>query len=53
VAAKLLEYRAGRRARFATQGIVGSTLVFHGDIIGIPFSKKLAEPAEPAAGDPT
>jgi 3-hydroxyacyl-[acyl-carrier-protein] dehydratase len=40
LAARLLEFRAGRRARFSVQGIVGSTLVFHGDIIGVPFSKR-------------
>src|SRR5262245_29397007 len=40
VVAQLLEFRAGRRARFSTQGIVGQTLVFHGDIIGVPFSKR-------------
>ena len=39
VVAKLTEHRVGRRAIFACQGIVGRNLVFHGDIIGVPFSK--------------
>jgi 3-hydroxyacyl-[acyl-carrier-protein] dehydratase len=38
--AQLNEFRAGRRAKFSTQGIVGSALVFHGDIVGVPFSKR-------------
>jgi 3-hydroxyacyl-[acyl-carrier-protein] dehydratase len=40
VAAQLLEFRAGRRARFSVQGVVGSTLVFHGEVTGVPFSKR-------------
>jgi 3-hydroxyacyl-[acyl-carrier-protein] dehydratase len=40
LAAQLLEYRAGRRAKFSVQGIVGNTLVFHGDVVGVPFSKR-------------
>lgn len=39
VVARLTEHRPGRRAIFACQGIVGKNLVFHGDIIGVPFSK--------------
>jgi 3-hydroxyacyl-[acyl-carrier-protein] dehydratase len=41
VAARMTEHRVGRRAIFACQGIVGKSLVFHGDIIGVPFSKPL------------
>ena len=43
MAAHMNEYRAGRRAVFAVQGIVGEKLVFHGDIIGVPFSKSKSE----------
>ena len=39
IAARMNEYRPGRRAIFSCQGIVGRSLVFHGDIIGVPFSK--------------
>jgi 3-hydroxyacyl-[acyl-carrier-protein] dehydratase len=40
LAAQLIEFRPGRRAKFSVQGIVGNTLVFHGDIVGVPFSKR-------------
>jgi 3-hydroxyacyl-[acyl-carrier-protein] dehydratase len=43
IVAKLTEHRVGRRAIFACQGIVGTSLVFHGDIIGVPFSKPPAK----------
>ena len=43
IAAKLTEHRPGRRAIFACQSIVGQNLVFHGDIIGVPFSKPPAQ----------
>jgi len=38
IAARMIEYRV-RRTKFACQGIVGRSLVFHGDVIGTPFSK--------------
>ena len=40
IAARLTEYRPRRRAIFSCQGIVGKSIVFHGDIIGVPFSKR-------------
>jgi 3-hydroxyacyl-[acyl-carrier-protein] dehydratase len=44
VAAQMTEHREGRRAIFACQGIVGKSLVFHGDVIGVPYSKPVANP---------
>ena len=38
IAIKAIDIRPRRRALFTCQGIVGSTLVFHGDVIGVPFS---------------
>ena len=37
---RMIEYRAGRRSIFSCQAIVGKSLVFHGDVIGVPFSKR-------------
>lgn len=55
IAARMTDYRAGRRAVFAAQGIVRGTLVFHGDIIGVPFSMSTARTqrlAKQSAGGP-
>jgi 3-hydroxyacyl-[acyl-carrier-protein] dehydratase len=38
IAARMIEFRPGRRAVFSCQGIVGKNIVFHGDIVGVPFS---------------
>jgi 3-hydroxyacyl-[acyl-carrier-protein] dehydratase len=39
IVARLVEVRPGRRAIFNCQGIVDGSLVFHGDVIGVPFSQ--------------
>src|SRR5206468_3402096 len=38
--AQLVDFRPRRRAIFNVQGIVGETIVFHGDLIGVPFTSK-------------
>lgn len=48
MAARVLEVRLGRRALFATQGIVDGNLIFHGDIIGMPFSTTRPETEGPS-----
>ncbi len=40
MAARATDIRIGRRANFQTQGIVDGSLVFHGDIIGVPFTRR-------------
>jgi 3-hydroxyacyl-[acyl-carrier-protein] dehydratase len=45
--ARAVQIRAGRRAVFNTQGIVAGSLVYQGDVIGIPFSRTATKP--PAA----
>jgi 3-hydroxyacyl-[acyl-carrier-protein] dehydratase len=47
VAARMTEHRRGRRAIFACQGIVGKSLVFHADVIGVPYSKQAEKIADP------
>jgi 3-hydroxyacyl-[acyl-carrier-protein] dehydratase len=37
--ARAVQIRAGRRAVFNTQGIVAGSLVYQGDVIGVPFSR--------------
>ncbi len=36
---RMIDHRVGRRATFSVQGIVGKTIVFHGDIIGVTFTR--------------
>jgi 3-hydroxyacyl-[acyl-carrier-protein] dehydratase len=48
MAAHPIEIRPGRRALFACQGIVGGNLVFHGDIIGMPFWSARSSARRPA-----
>ena len=40
LASRMIDYRPSRRAIFSVQGIVNRALVFHGDLIGVPFSKR-------------
>ena len=49
VVATVTEIRPRRRATFATQGLVGETLVFHGEVVGVPMST----PAAPTVAAPT
>ena len=39
IAARITRLRPGRRAEFQFQGFVGETMVFSGDMIGVPISK--------------
>lgn len=48
LAGRLTEHRVGRRATFHVQGIVGKTLVFHGDVIGVPVWIEEQKPREVA-----
>ncbi len=48
LANRMIEYRAGRRAIFSVQGIVNKVLVFHGEVIGVPFSKGDDRSEQPA-----
>jgi 3-hydroxyacyl-[acyl-carrier-protein] dehydratase len=47
--AQLVDFRVGRRSKFTVQGIVGSTLVFHGDVIGVPFSARESATQSPTS----
>ena len=51
IVSMLKEFRPRRRATFATQGLVGDTLVFHGDIIGVPMTTATVSSA--VSGAPT
>ena len=47
IVGQMIEFRAGRRAVFSCQGIVGKSIVFHGDIVGVPFSTQSEKNQEP------
>jgi len=44
IGGRAVEIRIGRRAIFHCQGVVNGQIVFHGDLIGVPFSMKGGRP---------
>ncbi len=52
IGGKAVEIRVGRRAIFTCQGVVNGQIVFHGDLIGVPFDmKRSRQPSVEQAGE--